>query len=278
MGPTTSADGIARRTSRAACSSTRRPTTSISSTGGSLPTRETVTALGSRRFYVPRTAEALGPGGHGERCHDCAVSAQCPYRLDLDGDPELKSLYLETEGADGYVRDRCIFSSEISIEDTMQVQVGYANGVSMNYTLCAYSPWEGYEIVFYGTDGELNHRHVGVHGIFGGTRHEADDSATTTILHRHGEEPRQVDVWSGEGDHGGGDPVMLDQLLNPAAADDPYRRRVQPGRRRVVDPDRHRLQRLHGAGADRAGRRPARRMPASACSLRRPDPVFAGDV
>lgn len=186
---------------------------------------ETITALGSRRFYVPSTAEALGLSGHGERCHTCPVSAQCPYRLDLEGDPELKSLYLDTEQADGYLRDRCVFSSEISIEDTMQVQVGYASGVSMNYTLCAYSPWEGYEIVFYGTAGELNHRHVGVHGIFGGTRHEADDSATTTILHRHGEEPRQVEVWSGEGDHGGGDPVMLDEILDPAASADPYRRR-----------------------------------------------------
>lgn len=187
---------------------------------------ETITALGSRRFYVPSTADALGLGGHGERCHTCPVSAQCPYRLDLDGDPELKILYLETEDADGYIRDRCIFSSEIDIEDTMQVQVGYASGVSMNYTLCAYSPWEGYEIVFYGTAGELNHRHVGVHGIFGGTRHEADDSATTTLLHRHGEEPRRVVVWSGEGDHGGGDPVMLDELFNPAATDDRYRRRA----------------------------------------------------
>jgi hypothetical protein len=153
------------------------------------------------------------------------VRADCPYVLDLADDPELKSLYLDAERADGYVRDRCIFSDEITIEDTMQVQVGYANGVSMNYTLCAYSPWEGYEIVFYGTDGELNHRHVGVHGIFGGTRHEADDSATTTLLHRHGEEPRALDVWTGEGDHGGGDPVMLDYLLNPAAAPDPYARR-----------------------------------------------------
>jgi predicted dehydrogenase len=186
---------------------------------------ETVTALGSRRFYLESTAESLGLSGHGERCHTCPVSTQCPYRLDLADDPELKSLYLDTDAADGYFRDRCIFSSEIGIEDTMQVQVGYANGVSMNYTLCAYSPWEGYEIVFYGTDGELNHRHVGVHGIFGGTRHEADDSATTTIVHRHGEEPKQVEVWSGEGDHGGGDPVMLDQLLNPAASPDPYRRR-----------------------------------------------------
>ena len=185
----------------------------------------TVTALGARRFYVAATAEALGLGEHGERCHGCPVSARCPYRLDLAGDPGLRTLYLETEGADGYVRDRCVFSSEISIEDTMQVQVGYANGVSMNYSLCAYSPWEGYEIVFHGTEGELSHRHVGVHGIFGGTRHEADDSATTTLLHRHGEPPRQLDVWSGEGDHGGGDPVMLDDLLNPAAAVDPYRRR-----------------------------------------------------
>jgi predicted dehydrogenase len=186
---------------------------------------ETISALGSRRFYVPATAESLGLGGHGERCHTCPVSARCPYRLDLAGDPELKSLYLDAERTDGYIRDGCVFSSDITIDDTMQVQVGYANGVSMNYTLCAYSPWEGYEIVFYGTAGELNHRHVGVHGIFGGTRHEADDSATTTLLHRHGEEPTQVEVWSGEGDHGGGDPVMLDELLNPAASDDRYRRR-----------------------------------------------------
>ena len=153
----------------------------------------TISALGSRRFYLPSTADSLGLGGRGERCHTCPTSVPCPYRLDLEDDPELKSLYLDTEGADGYIRDRCIFSSEITIDDTMQVQVGYANGVSMNYTLCAYSPWEGYEIVFYGTDGELNHRHVGVHGIFGGTRHHADDSATTTILHRHGEEPKQVE-------------------------------------------------------------------------------------
>jgi predicted dehydrogenase len=186
---------------------------------------ETITARGSRRFYLERTAQALGLRGHGERCHDCPVSSRCPYRLDMDDDAELKALYLDAETADGYLRDRCIFSSEISIEDTMQVQVGYANGVSMNYTFCAYSPWEGYEIVFYGTEGELVHRHVGVHGIFGGTRHEADDNATMTIIHRHGEKPRQLDVWSGEGHHGGGDPVMLDALLNPRATEDKFRRR-----------------------------------------------------
>jgi predicted dehydrogenase len=185
---------------------------------------ETIAAQGARRFYVPETADRLGLEGHGERCLACPRSAECPYRLDLTADPELRSLYLDAEAADGYVRDRCIFSTEIDINDTMQVQVGYASGVSMNYTLCAYSPWEGYEIVFHGLDGELSHRHVGVHGIFGGTRHEADDDATTTTLHRHGEAPVALEVWTGEGDHGGGDPVMLDQLLNPRAVEDPYRR------------------------------------------------------
>ena len=185
---------------------------------------ETISALASRRFYLERTAERLGLSGHGERCLDCPVGTRCDYRLDLADDPELRTLYLETEAADGYLRDRCIFSSDIDIDDTMQVQVRYANGVSMNYTLCAYSPWEGYEIVFHGTDGEISHRHVSIHGVFGGTRHEADDSATTTTLHRHGEPPVGLEVWTGEGDHGGGDPVMLDQLLNPRAVADPYRR------------------------------------------------------
>ena len=46
----------------------------------------TISALGSRRFYIPATADALGLSGHGERCHDCARSAECPYRLDLDDD------------------------------------------------------------------------------------------------------------------------------------------------------------------------------------------------
>jgi predicted dehydrogenase len=185
---------------------------------------ETIAGQGTRRFYLESTAQRLGLSGHGERCLDCPRRGDCSYRLDLADDSELRALYLETEGADGYIRDRCIFSPLIDIDDTMQVQVRYKNGVFMNYTLCAYSPWEGYEIVFLGTDGELSHRHVGIHGTFGGTRHEADDGATTTTIHRHGEPPVALDVWSGEGDHGGGDPVMLDQLFNPEAAADPYRR------------------------------------------------------
>jgi hypothetical protein len=125
-------------------------------------------------------------------------------------------MYLETEDADGYFRDRCVFAEDITIEDTMQVQVGYQNGVFMNYTLCAYSPWEGFELKFHGKKGELTHRHIEVHGVFGGERDRSTaEEAFITTLHLDGRHPEQIEPWSGSGDHGGADPVMLGYLFAP---------------------------------------------------------------
>jgi hypothetical protein len=166
-------------------------------------------------FYTPETAADLGLADHGERCLGCSAAARCDYRLDIEADRELKALYLEAESADGYCRDRCVFAPDITIEDNMQVLVRYANGVFMNYTLNAHSPWEGYVIIFYGTEGELTHKHVEVHGTFGGERDDADESVTSTTLHVHGKPAEALEVWSGEGDHSGGDPVMLAYLLDP---------------------------------------------------------------
>jgi len=190
---------------------------------GSTP--KTVSALGKRVFYTPEMARELGLESHGPRCHGCPVFDRCDYRLDLENDEGLRELYLEAEQADGYLRDQCVFADEISIEDTMQVQVRYANDVFLNYTLCAYSPWEGLEIKFHGTRGELTHRHVEVHGVFGGQRDKAHDDNMTTTLHRAGGLPEDVPVWQGSGDHGGADPVMLGYLFAPAGMEpDRYNR------------------------------------------------------
>jgi predicted dehydrogenase len=192
---------------------------------GSTPV--TVAANGKRVFYTPATAAELGLSTHGERCHGCAVFDKCDYRLDLEHDDKLRELYLEAEDADGYFRDRCVFAEDITIEDTMQVQVEYANSVSLNYTLCAYSPWEGLEIVFYGTKGELSHKHIEVHGVFGGQMREKStaENAFTTTLHLNGELPRNIDVWTGSGDHGGADPVMLGYLFDAeGVGPDKYKR------------------------------------------------------
>ena len=178
-------------------------------------TPKTVAANGKRVFYTPETATRLGLDDHGPRCQGCPAFERCDYRLDLAADPQLERLYLDAEDADGYLRDQCVWSPEISIEDTMQVEATYANGAFLNYTLCAYSPWEGLEITFHGRKGELRHKHIEVHGVFGGTRDDADETMTTT-LHLAGERPRELDVWSGTGDHGGADPVMLGYLFDPA--------------------------------------------------------------
>jgi predicted dehydrogenase len=180
---------------------------------GSTPA--TVAANGKRVFYTPATAAELGLAGHGERCHVCPVSARCDYRLNLAADDDLRDMYLEAEDADGYYRDRCVWASDITIEDTMQVEATYANGVFLNYTLCAYSPWEGLEITFQGTRGDLTHRHVEVHGVFGGKRDKAVGDNMTTTLHLAGQRPQQLEVWHGSGDHGGADPVMLGYLFAP---------------------------------------------------------------
>jgi predicted dehydrogenase len=190
---------------------------------GSTPT--TVAANGKRVFYTPEMAVKLGLENHGPRCHGCPVFDKCDYRLDLEADEGLREMYLEAEDADGYFRDRCVFAPDITIEDTMQVEATYANGVFLNYTLCAYSPWEGLEITFHGSKGELRHKHIEVHGVFGGVRDRSEVGAMTTTLHLAGGRPEDIPVWKGSGDHGGADPVMLGYLFEPSSMpDDKYGR------------------------------------------------------
>ena len=187
----------------------------------------TVAANGKRAFYTHKTAVELGLEDHGPRCHGCPVFDKCDYRLDLAADADLREMYLEAEDADGYFRDRCVWDEDITIEDTMQVEATYANGVFLNYTLCAYSPWEGLEITFQGTKGDLTHKHVEVHGVFSGQHRERGDAseAFSTTLHLAGGLPQKIQVPYGKGAHGGADPVMLGYIFDPASMDpDKYNR------------------------------------------------------
>lgn len=68
---------------------------------------------------------------------------------------QLKALYLDAEHEDNYFRDQSVFSDGITIEDTMSVLVKYQNNVQLTYSLNAYLPWEGLNVVFNGTEGRL---------------------------------------------------------------------------------------------------------------------------
>jgi predicted dehydrogenase len=185
-----------------------------------------VFATGTRRFYRPETAVELGLQERGARCSTCPVAAKCDFDLKMQEDLALSELYGEAEHLDGYFRDLCVFDEEIGIEDTMQAAIRYENGVTTNYTLIAFSPWEGFEVTFHGTKGDLLHRHVEVHGVFGGARKHASKDAITTTLHLAGQEVQQIKVEQGEGDHGGADPVMLGYIFAPETMpEDAYARR-----------------------------------------------------
>jgi len=110
---------------------------------------EVVYAQGRLAFYGPKRE------ARGERCLTCPHKGSCAFYLDLTADETLRALYLETEDADGYWRDRCVFAEEIDIEDTLAVIIRYQSGVLVTYALNAFAPYEGQRIGFNGTLGRL---------------------------------------------------------------------------------------------------------------------------
>ncbi len=187
---------------------------------------EEVFAAGKRNYYVPQTAARYGLTDRGERCHDCAAADRCPFRLDLAGNARLKEVYLDNEKYDGYFRDRCVFSDSIDIEDTMSLVVRYRSGVQMSYSLHSFMPWEGFMVAVNGTRGRLEHlcrESVYINGD-GSTPGELQLKQTSTTVFPHFHPAYQVELWTGTGGHGGGDPVLLNDLFGDNPPADKYLR------------------------------------------------------
>ncbi|MCS7338957.1 MAG: Gfo/Idh/MocA family oxidoreductase, partial [Verrucomicrobiae bacterium] len=185
-----------------------------------------VMATGKREFYTPKMAKRLGLQSHHERCLTCPEKQKCTFCLDLTANKNLKELYLDNEKYDGYFRDRCVFRPDIDIEDTMNVLVTYDTGTTLCYTLNAFNAWEGYTIRFNGTKGQIEHgmqEQVYISGD--GTAPGTIKAGSTYIrIYPLRGSPYEVEVWKGEGAHGGGDKVMLDDLFLPEKPADKYLR------------------------------------------------------
>ena len=191
---------------------------------------EEVFCHGTRTFYTPENADRMGLTGRSERCLTCPRTDTCDFFLDLKASEGLKRLYLDHEHHDGYFRDRCVFSDEITIWDNMSVSVRYSRGAVMNYFLLAYAPWEGYQVAFSGTKGRLEHGSTQFGYISGhenaATPGKLKDDGQYVILHTHGADPQGFQPWTGEGGHGGGDPVLLNDIFNPNPPADPLGRKA----------------------------------------------------
>ncbi len=188
-----------------------------------------VFAFGRRSFYTPQTAdEVFSLQGRSERCYTCKVSGRCPFFLDLAANEPLRRMYLECEADDGYFRDRCVFSDQIDIWDTMNVSVRYDSGATMSYSLNAFMPMEGYTIAFNGSRGRLEHRacentYISGDGTVPGEL--ARGKVSITLIPAFAS-PRELEVRTGKGGHGGGDVLLLDDVFLPEPPEDPLGRKA----------------------------------------------------
>lgn len=189
---------------------------------------EEVFCEASRKFYTPANADARGLQGRGERCLDCGVKDKCNFYMDIDETEWHRELYHKAEDKDGYIRDRCVFAPEIDIWDNMGVSVKYSRGAILNYMLHAYSPYEGFSIAFNGTKGRIEHfccenTYISGDGAIPGNLEK--ENVTITLI-KEFEQPQEIEVRTGEGGHGGGDPVLLADIFDPEAPADPLKRKA----------------------------------------------------
>lgn len=161
-----------------------------------------VHAFGNTRFYGPTRSQSSS------RCMGCVYKDSCEFYFDIGQGP-VKALYQDCEDADGYIRDQCVFSENINIEDTMSVTVKYTSGALMSYSLCAYSPYEGFRIVLNGAGGRLEVDCMdGAVGPFAGKKIQR-----INLFNRKSEKieiPLSKEELAG---HGGADERLLQALL-----------------------------------------------------------------
>ncbi len=139
-----------------------------------------------------------------------------------------KAIYLgEAEKESGYIRDRNVFRDGIDIEDTMNVLVRYRNGTLLNYSLNAFSPYEGYRVAFTGDKGRIEYREM--HGA------HIPGESSVGAEHFHGgrhelrvfplfQKPYTVEIPQVKGAHGGSDTLLQEQIFSSRAPSDPFNR------------------------------------------------------
>ncbi|MBG0820592.1 Gfo/Idh/MocA family oxidoreductase [Planomonospora sp. ID91781] len=182
---------------------------------------QSVYAQGELRFYGAENARARELDARPERGQGAPGLGSDPFILDISADPRLKRLYLDAEHEDGYIRDQDVFTEGVTIEDNMSVLVRYDNRALLTYSLNAHAPAEGYRVVFNGTGGRIELEvcerawtppHAAIDPTAASKEHAAGAWERLT-LHQHWQEAREIPIEQGEGGHGGGDRLLLDDVF-----------------------------------------------------------------
>jgi predicted dehydrogenase len=192
---------------------------------GARPQR--VFGLGRLAFYGRENGERTGYRRDYERAHGSPEAADDPFAMHLADNAGLRALYLDAEAEDGYLRDLNVFGDGITIEDDMAVLVRYDSGASMSYHLTAYSPWEGYRVMFNGTRGRLEleveesawqrpqAKVTSAKGAVHGDTEMENAGGPRILVRPLWQPPREVEIPEFDhAGHGGGDARMLRALFD----------------------------------------------------------------
>ncbi|WP_409345047.1 Gfo/Idh/MocA family protein [Paenibacillus sp. MBLB4367] len=176
---------------------------------------ETVFGMGGLMFYGRENAERRGVTSFYQRAHGSEAAQDDPFALHMESNAHLKALYLDAEKDDGYQRDQSVFGDGISIEDTLGVMVRYESKAVLTYSLNAYMPWEGFNVVFNGTKGRIELKVVERAYVNSGGKKEDEGATSSKQLTVYPMFGRAYDVPIEEraGGHGGGDPILLNDLF-----------------------------------------------------------------
>jgi predicted dehydrogenase len=188
---------------------------------------ERVFGLGRLGFYGRENGERTGYRRGYDRAHGSPAAADDPFALHLEDNEGLRALYLDAEKEDGYHRDRNVFGDGITIEDDMAVLVRYDTGATMSYHLTAYSPWEGYRVMFNGTGGRLEleveesmwqpprAKLTSAKGAVHGDTALENAGGARILVRPLWQPPREVEIPEFDhSGHGGGDARMLRALFD----------------------------------------------------------------
>ncbi|WVQ96756.1 hypothetical protein IAU59_003863 [Kwoniella sp. CBS 9459] len=188
---------------------------------------ESVFGLGALSFYGKEQGQKSGWARGYDRARGSKEAEDDPFAIHLEDEPGLKALYHDAEHIDNYHRDMNVFADDITIEDDMSVLVHYESGVNMTYHLTAYSPWEGYRVMFNGDKGRLELECVeSTHrvptkkggdgeGVVHGEKALKNEGHNKITLQQLWKEKEDVPYVQASGGHGGGDEAMLAQIFGP---------------------------------------------------------------
>lgn len=138
-----------------------------------------------------------------KRCRNCPDAATCPYFIEAD------RFVLDYGGVARETEDLCVWAEEVDVDDNSLVVIDYENGARISYMECHFTPDYTREFMFVGDKGKLT------------AHYDNDQRFSIHVQKRHSTEVHSYYPPRVEGEHGGGDPLIIRRFLDLVEAGEP---------------------------------------------------------